>query len=258
MAQASSWWQEIINSTPSSSLPEFKSRSLKSLSSQSFGKLGIWLLGLTIATLLLFWLWKLWVVMGTGVLAMVFVYHLQEWDWQLYWLKLRQFLCDPNRQLTIAVASGGLAGLSTYIGVEIGSHTHSFWIAIAVILQGLIAIFTLVLVVWQAIAGQLSQAERQFDQLVADLTDAKPLKRLIAVRRLVRLATKRSFEQAQKRSIADYFRLMLAQESELTVKNALISGLQALEGVKHLGEANYSSLSMPATVKRSPVKLDRS
>ena len=257
MAQASSWWQEIINSTPSSSLPEFKSRSLKSLSSQSFGKLGIWLLGLMIATLLLFWLWKLWLVIGVGVLAMAFVYRLQEWHWQLYWLKLRQFFWDPNRQLTIAVASGGLASLSTYLAVEIGSDTHSFKIAIAVLLQGSIAILTLVIVVWQAIAAQLHQAETQFDAMVADLTHAKPLKRLIAVRRLVRLATKRNIAPAQQRSIADYFRLMLARESEPAVKDAAIAGLQALEGVKQLSGGN-SALSMPNTVKRSAVKVDQS
>jgi hypothetical protein len=256
VAQASFWWQEIINSTPSSSLPEFKSRSLKSLSSQSFGKLGIWLLGLTIAMLLLFWLWKLWLVIGVGVLAMAFVYRLQEWDWQLYWLKLRQFLSDSNRQLTIAVASGGLAGLSTYMAVEIGSDTHSFWIAIGVLLQGLTTILTLVLLIWQLIAGQLSQAETQFDAMVADLTDAKPLKRLIAVRRLVRFVTNRNLDLAKRRSLADYFRLMLERESEPVVKDAAIAGLQALEGVKQLSAGN-PSLSMPNTVKRSAVKLDR-
>ncbi|GET42449.1 hypothetical protein [Microseira wollei] len=255
MAQASFWWQEIINSTPSESLPKFKSRSLKSLSSQSFGKLGIWLLGLTMATLLLFWLWKLWLVMGVGVLAMIFVYRLQEWDWQLYWLNLRQFLCDPNRQLTIAVASGGLASLSTYLAVEIGSDSQSFWIAVGVLLQGVTTLFTLVLLIWQLIAGKLSQEETQFDALVADLTDAKPLKRLIAVRRLVRLATKGKFDLAKERSLADYFRLMLERESEPVVKDALIAGLQALEGVKQLSAGN-PSLSMPNTVKRSAVNVD--
>ncbi len=212
-------------------------------------------MGLTIATLLLFWLWKLWLVMGVGVLATILVYRLQEWNWQLYWLKLRQFVSDPNRQLAIAVASGVLASLSAYLAVEIGSESHSFSIAIGVLLQGLIAVFTLVLLIWQAIAAKLSQEERQFDALVAGLTDAKPLKRLIAVRRLVRLANKGCFDLAQQRSVTDYFRLMLEQESEPAVKNALSAGLQALEGVKQLPAGN-TSFSMPFAVKRPAVKVD--
>lgn len=204
--------------------------------------------------LLLFWLWKLWLIIGVGVLAMIFVYRIQEWNWQLYWLKLRQFLCDPSRQLTIAIASGVLASLSTFIAVEIGSDTHSFWIAIGVLLQGLITLFSLVLLIWRLIASQLNQEESQFDGLVADLTDAKPLKRLIAVRRLVRLATKHKFDRAQQQSLADYLSLMLARESEPTIKDAAIAGLQALEGVKQL-RAENPPLSMPNTVKRSSVKV---
>ena len=256
MAQASSWWQEIINSTPSSSLPEFKSRSLKSLSGKSFGVIVLWVLGLAVAAALLLWFWKFWLATAVGVLAMAFVYRLQEWDWQLYWSKLCQFFSGPNRQLTIAVGSGTLVSLITYMAVEIGSDTHSFWIVVGVLLQGLATIFTLILLIWQIVGRSATVAETQLDALLGDLTHTKPLKRLIAVRRLVRLTRKRSFDRTKQRAVADYFRLMLARESEPVVKDALINGLQALESVKQIGGGN-SDLSMPNSVKRSATKVSR-
>lgn len=208
------------------------------------------------ATLLLFWLWKFWLATAVGLLAMAFVYRLQEWDWQLYWLNLRQLFAEPNRQLTIAVGCGGLASLSTYIAVEIGSDTHSFWLAVGVLLQGLVTIFTLVLLIWLFVRRDASQAETQLDAMLVDLTHAKPLKRLIAVRRLVRLARKPSFDRDKARALADSLRLMLSSESEPVVKNAVINGLQALESAKQIGGGN-STFSLPNSVKRSAVKVYR-
>lgn len=57
-------------------------------------------------------------LMGIGV--MVLVYSMQKWDWQLHWSKIRKFLNSSNRRLVLAVISGGLATVSTYMALQFG------------------------------------------------------------------------------------------------------------------------------------------
>lgn len=204
---------------------------------------------------MLIWHWKLLLATVVGVLVMWLVYRIQTQDWQRYWSTLGQFWREPNRQLTIAVGSGALACLGLYTAISIGVDTDSSWMGIGAMLQGLGTLCILVLLVWQIIGRQTVQDETQIDALLADLMDAEPLKRLIAVRQLTKLATKTQFDKADHRSIVDCFRLMLAQESETVVRNAILDGLQALQKVPNL-RPGAPAYSVPDAVKqRATVKL---
>jgi len=198
---------------------------------------------------MLFWNWKLLLATVVGILVMVLVYWMQEWNWQVHWSDLRRFLKGSNRQLTLAACSGSVATLSTYMAVSIWIDSDSPWIAAGAILQGLGTLFTLILLAWQIISWQVSRQEAQVDQLLTDLTDIDPLKRIIAVRQLTRLLTHAQLDQATQRTVADYLRLLLSREQESVIREAVLDGLLALDKVQQLSLA--AVLSTPAALKRS-------
>jgi hypothetical protein len=133
--------------------------------------------------------WKLLLATGAGVLVMLMVYLMQEWDWQRYWSSLRRYFTGSNQQLTLAVGSGGIATLSTYMAVSIWIDSDSSWIATGAILQGFGTLATLILLVWQILSRQAGRNAVNRDQMLHDLTDGDPLKRLLAVRQLTRWGT---------------------------------------------------------------------
>lgn len=231
------------------SLPAFQIKALKPRILHRFQGPGGWLLGLTVAVAMLFWNWKLLLATVVGVLVMVLVYLMQEWDWQVRWSALRQLLKGSSRQLTLSAGSGGVATLSTYMAISIWIDSDSPWIAAGAIIQGLGTLATLILLVWQIVSWQASREEAQLDQLLTDLTDADPLKRLIAVRQLTRLVTRNRFESSHHSTVADYLRLLVSREKEAVIRDAVFDSLQALDKVQQLSSG--TPLSTPAALKRS-------
>jgi hypothetical protein len=113
--QASSWWQQLLKRLESLLLVLIKGRTFKQLYPHRFRGSGGWLIGLTGVVAMLLWNWKLLLATSAGVLVMLLAYLMQEWDWQIYGSSLRRFFSGFNRQLTLAVGSGGIATLSTYL-----------------------------------------------------------------------------------------------------------------------------------------------
>ena len=257
VAQASSWWQKLVNQIQRSQLAIFERSTFASFKIRRFRGAGGWLFVLTVMVAMLFWNWQLLLATSVGVFIMLFVYLMQGWDWRIHWLHLRQLLSGSNQELTLAVGSGGVATLSTYMAVSIWIDSDSHWIAAGAILQGLGTLITIVLLVWQIISRQLGQDEAKLNAVLADLTDVDPLKRLIAVRQLTQQVINAQVERRKRREIADYLHLMLSREQESVVRDAVLDGLQALEDKQLLGKA-AQPLQTPLSLKRNPVKIHRS
>lgn len=213
--------------------------------------MGFWLFGLAVTIAILYWNWKLFLATSVGVLIMWLVYRLQAWDWQMYWSKLRRLFGGANRQLTIAVGSGGLATIGTYTAVSIGVDANSAWIAAGAMLQSLTTLAILVLLVWQMFGRQAVREEVKLERMLDDLTDADPLKRSIAVRYLTRWATKG--DKANQYAIGDYFRLMLDREREPTIRAAVLEALETFNKVQKLSGGDVP-FSMPIDFKRSAIE----
>ncbi|RMD71280.1 MAG: hypothetical protein D6822_03065, partial [Cyanobacteria bacterium J149] len=64
-----------------------------------------------------------------------------------------------------------------------------------------------------------------YEELVSQLTDVKPIARLIAVKKLTRFAQS---SNCLREEVIEYFSLMLAEESEMRVRAAIWQGLQIL------------------------------
>jgi hypothetical protein len=194
---------------------------------------------LAILTLLAVWGWwnsQLLASTGLGIGAMILVYRAESWDWQQLRSNLKQFWHSPSRRLVLAVASGGIATLGTYMSFAIWAESDSHWIALSAILQNFGTIAIIALLVRQILSHSASKDEAVLDRILADLTDVDPVKRLIAVRQMTDLVKNPGFrkQSSLKSSIAlshtaECFRLMLSQEPEALVRNALLEGLQTLD-----------------------------
>jgi len=208
---------------------------------------------LAILTLLAVWGWwnsQLLASTGLGIGAMILVYRAESWDWQQLRSNLNQFWHSPSRRLVLAVASGGIATVGTYMSFGIWAESDSHWIALSAILQNFGTIAIIALLVRQILSYSASKDEAVLDRILADLTDVDPVKRLIAVRQMTDLVKNPGFwkQSSLKSSLAkpaptggsstkrlalshitECFRLMLTQEPEALVRNALLEGLQTLD-----------------------------
>ncbi|MBH8561164.1 armadillo-type fold-containing protein [Nostoc sp. CENA67] len=250
MVKASSFWQQLINQYPNWSLPEFKTGSLRQRTFKPFSGPGGMLSFLTIVVAMLLWNWKLFLALLFGVGVMLLVYSMQEWDWQSGWSEIHRFLNSPNRRLALAVSSGGIATVSTYMAAAIWVDSNSPWIAAGTIVQGLGTLLTLILLVWQIVSFYGNREEDNFDRLLLDLTQQDPLKRLIAVRQLTKFMTRRKIDPAVQQHAVQCLQLLLSREEEAVIREAAFDSLQALDRLQPLA----SSPMTPLGVVKSKVK----
>ncbi|MEG4145243.1 hypothetical protein [Microcoleus sp. Pol12B5] len=192
-----------------------------------------WLGIVTLAAVWGWWNSQLLFSTGLGIAAMMLVYRGQSWDWQLLRAKGKQFWDGPNRRFVLAVGTGGIATLGAYMSLAIWADSSSHWMALSLILQNLGTIAIAGLLLRQGLSLGAAKDEVALDRILADLTDADPVKRLIAVRQMTDLVNQgglgpvRSVKSSIARSrAAECFRLMLSREPEAVVRNALLEGLQ--------------------------------
>jgi len=198
---------------------------------------------LAVVTLVGVWGWwnsQLLFSTGLGITAMMLVYRGQSRPGQLLREQIEQFWEGPNRRFVLAVGSGGMITLGTYMSLAIWADSESHWMAVSAILQNFGTIAIVGLLLRQALNLGVSQNEAVLDRLLSDLTDADPVKRLIAVRQMTDLVNNGGFgafrsvksslakpsQRIARNRAAECFRLMLSQEPEALVRNALLEGLQ--------------------------------
>jgi hypothetical protein len=255
VAQASSSWQQFLNQISNWLLPEFKRGSPKQRQIfRRFQEPGGFLGFLTILVAMLLWNWKLLLALLAGVGVMVLVYLMQEWDWRQRWSEIGKFLNSPNRRLALAIASGGIASVTTYMAVAILLDSHSHWIAAGAILQGLGTLITLILLIWQAVDFYTITEEKQLDRLLVNLTETDPLKRMIALRQLTRLVTRKGVDTSLQQEVVEYLRILLSREEEAAIREAVFDSLQALDKLQPL--PSTSAKPLPAISVRAKQHLD--
>lgn len=188
-----------------------------------------WLFCLVCLVVMLAWNWKLVLATGAGIAVMLGIYLLPSLNWRTYWSNLRSFFRGSPSQLTIAVGGGGLAALITYMTTAIWVDTENHWLASGAILQGFGTLTTLSLLVWQIIDRHVHRRETELDQLLNGLTQDNALKRLLALRKLTHLVNKKYLSQVECKQVAEYLQLMLCQEKQEVIRQAILSALLALE-----------------------------
>lgn len=212
------------------------------------------------ALALLYWNGRLFLATVAGIGVMVLVYLLHDWKPSLNLWPLRKFLEGWNQPFLVAVGAGAIATLTTYLAASVWVDAESHWIASGAILQSMGTLAVLLLLITQMLNRQDRRDRIPYNKLVSDLVHDDPLKRLIAVRQLTDAISVLEDEHRDRRSgiakqptrheIADYFRLMLNREEDPIVRDAVYDGLQTLDIVYHLKQANAPLLQL---TPRSPV-----
>lgn len=187
---------------------------------------------------------------------MTAVYQSQETNWRKHWLKLKNWFNSPHRQFTLAVGSGGFAAFFTYTIATIWASSENRWLATGAIFQGIATLLTLGLLGWQIIARQTHNDENLYNLYVSDLGDRDPLKRLIAIRQLTRLAAKHRVNANLRFQVKEYLSVMLTQETHATTRDALLDSLHRLgDNLQPDSSANTQPLQMPLNLKQSPHQI---
>ncbi len=236
MVQASSSWRQLINQFPEIKIGSPRQRNLK-----RFFESGSILGFLTIIVAMLFWNWKLLLALAVGILVMLVAYSIPKWNWQLSWLEIRRFLNSANIRLALAVTSGGIATVISYIAAEIWVDSPSHWLAVATIVQGMGTLLTLILLVWQIFSLQGNREEECFDQLLNNLTETDSLRRLLAVRKLAKFSTRKEVNFSVQKEVVECLGLLLSREEEVVIREAALNSLQTLDALQMI----ISSSSKP-------------
>jgi len=250
VAKASFQWRYFNSLIQALPLAEIKTEALRQFPIRRWSGMGGWSLVTAGAVGLLYWNGRLVLATGAGIAVMLLIYLLHDWKLELPWAQLRKFFESCNQPLVLAVAGGGVATLTTYLATSIWMESESHWIASGAILQGAGTLAVLVLLLWQNLSRQASRDRVTYNQWLADLTHTDSLKRLIAVRQLTASVPDRENDLVRRREVADYFRLMLNQESEPLIREAVLDGLHLIDRVQSLKQATQPTVD-PAAMKRS-------
>ena len=247
MAQTSSQWRNLVNLVQNSPLADRD----RPFNLRRWSVPGGWLLvtGGTIG--LLFWNGRLVLATGAGVAVMMLVYLIQDGNWKAP--DLQKLLQGWNQPFLLAVASGSAATFSIYLAAALWAEVGSPWIATGMLLQQTATIAALGLLIWQTATRSDSRATNHFDQILTDLTDGDPLKRLIAVRRMTEIIEQQR-DRVQKRQLKDYLRVMLSREQDPIVRDAVLEGLQALDNVRALPEGQGQAIRAAIALQRSTIE----
>jgi hypothetical protein len=157
---------------------------------------------------------------------------------------------NPQQQ---ALVLGLAAGASTYTFTALWHSTHSLLMALLLTGQGALALFAV-----GALLRSSRSADRsndlwnaapvaQVEHNLTLLSHPDPLKRLVAVRRLVRLGQTNEDYLAGvsvRSHLLDCFQLRLGQESEEIVRSALEEGQNLLQPAKPLPPSSAAPLAI--------------
>lgn len=251
MTQTSSQWRNLVGLIQNSTLAD-RDRRFKSITLRRLSTSGGWLLVTGGAIGLLFWNGRLVLATGAGVAVMLLVYLTQDGHWKAPWSEVQKFLQGWNQPFLLAAASGCAATFGIYLAASLWAEVGSPWIATGMLLQQVTTIAALVLLTWQMVNRQESRPTAYLNQILDDLTNDDPLKRLIAVRRMTDVIEQS--DRAQKRQIADYLRVMLSREEDMIVRDAVLEGLQKLDITRSLTASKVEPIATPIALQRSEIK----
>lgn len=176
--------------------------------------------------------------------------------------RLQNGLPLPTSPQQQALILAGIAGTSTYTFTALWHSTHSLLMALLLTGQGALALFA----VGALLRGSTTRSTDRSDTLwnaapVAQvehnlglLSHPDPLKRLVAVRQLVRLVEQGAIEGnylagvSVRSHLLDCFQLQIHQENDPVVRSALESGQNLLRQAKPLAPSSATPLAVDGAI----------
>jgi hypothetical protein len=200
---------------------------------------------------------------GIGLVAYQQILQLSPRQRKGLMQRLQQGLPLPATPQQQALMLGLVTGVSTYTFSALWHSTHSLLMALLLTGQGALALFAV-----GALLRSSRSAERsddlwdaapvaQVEHNLGLLSHPDPLKRLVAVRRLVRLAQGNEEYLAGmsvRSHLLDCFAIRLGQESDAIVRSALEEGQSLLRSAKPLPPSSAAAFVVDSAPNATELK----
>ncbi len=200
------------------------------------------------AALLLTWNGRLVAATGAGLGTMWLAYSLRDASWRAAITEVVNALEGIDRRITLSILAGAGATFGTYTTLSIWLESQNHWLATGMILQGTVTMGAIGVLLWQKL--QPSPQKSGLLQYIQDLTEADPLKRLIAVRQINQMFKQHPAQQAE---IMEFYQVLLTREPDRLVQTALMDGLQAMARQSSLAAARGPTFQ--PSRHRAPVQV---
>jgi hypothetical protein len=200
------------------------------------------------AALLLTWNGRLVAATGAGLGTMWLAYSLRDAGWRAAITEVVNALEGVDRRITLSILAGAGATVGTYTALSIALESQNHWLATGMILQGTMTLGAIGVLLWQKL--QPSPQKSGLLQYIQDLTDADPLKRLIAVRQINQMFKQHPAQQAE---IMEFYQVLLTREPDRLVQTALMDGLQTMTTQSSFAAAR--STTFQPSRRRAPVQV---
>jgi hypothetical protein len=143
---------------------------------------------------------------------------------------VQQWLSRSQAPLALSVGSGFALVISTYGALSIWQDFHSPWLAMLLLTQEIGIFGVLGLAVWLLLSRQprASAPVYSFDRCVAGLLHRDELRRLVAVRQLAALASRKELSSGEQAIAAEYLMLLSRKEKDPVISRAVQESLAVL------------------------------
>lgn len=170
---------------------------------------------------LLLWQWQLMTAIALGVGVMGGIYFADAAPWEQYWEEFHRLWQGESRRLLVSVLGGAITVFVSYGAIALWQSTENHWLVTALLIQGLM-IGAILLISLRQMFGQSSQGQ-QFETALEALSHPSRVKRLYAIRQLRQLLQHKSLTPEQKQTLYTFLRLTWQQETDATLRGALLS-----------------------------------
>jgi hypothetical protein len=144
------------------------------------------------------------------------------------WQAVRQWLNHPQAPLALSVGSGVGLLTMTYGTLTVWQDFNSPWLAMLLLTQEVGIFWVLGLAIWLLLSRKASAPLYSFDRCVAGLLHRDELRRLVAVRQLAALATRKELNVGEQAIAAEYLLLLSRKENDPVVSGAIQESLSVL------------------------------
>jgi len=134
-------------------------------------------------------------------------------------------LNSPKGKLALAVVSGCFGIMGSYITLSALPNIGNYWLASELIFQDLGIFIILIILVPQLFDLLEKKQNIQYKELISQLSELNPLKRLIAVQDVSQLLEKKQLNINQEKEVLEYFKFMLNQEQEIVIRQNILKNL---------------------------------
>ena len=176
---------------------------------------------------LMLWNWRLAAALLAGSFTMNAVFEAQAPQWRERWHQLLERLSGANLGVTAAVAGGLAAMLGTYVILSVWFLAGDRWLAIAIVIQGLVTVAVGGLVLWQMWRQRQQDTDGQFDRVLREMASPDSLQRLLAVRQVQEQLQAGTLTARRRRLAIESLQVVLERETVASVRSALLDALQA-------------------------------